>query len=57
MYTYAYTLSLTGLRQKAQQSCKHSTNSLMLFPSLADQDEPVSRKYIHTYTMDPSSAY
>lgn len=44
MYIYAYTLYMTGLRQKTQHSCKHSTNSLILFPSLADQDEPVSSK-------------
>ena len=49
MYIYAHILHMTGLRQKTQQSCKHSTNSLILFPSLADQDEPVSRKYMHIY--------
>lgn len=41
MYIYAHTLYLTGPRQKTQQSCKHSTNSLILFLSPAHRDEPV----------------
>lgn len=54
----AHTLYTTGRRQRAEQTCKHSTKSLILFPALADQDEPVRRKHIHTYlyTIDPSSA-
>ena len=32
---YTHTLYMTGLRQKAQQSCKHSTNSLIRMNLLA----------------------
>lgn len=45
MYINAHTLHMTGRRQRAEQTCKHSTNSLILFPALADQDEPVRGKH------------
>lgn len=44
---------MTGRRQRAQQTCKHSINSLILFPALADQDEPVRGKHTCTRWIPP----